>query len=72
MATKEKRKGLALEVRTFSGKDGSAYLVFKSLGGSFHAFKEVEAKEAACQCGAAIKGNTRRMWEQLWKNERSR
>jgi hypothetical protein len=65
MPTKEKRRGLGLEIRSFQGNDGS-YIVFKTPKGSYHAFKEVEAKQAARQCGAAPAGNTRQMWASLW------
>jgi len=41
-------------------------LVFRTLEGSFHAFVEVEAKEAARDCGVAEGANTRTMWESIW------
>ena len=66
MAVKQKKRGFGLEMKTFSGKDGNAYLVFRTSGGSFHVFMEVEAKEAAGQCGAKAEANTRRMWASLW------
>jgi hypothetical protein len=50
---KEKREGRSLEIKTFPGKDGNSYLVLRTLDGSFHAFVEVEAKQAARECGAA-------------------
>ena len=50
---KEKREGTQLGFKVFEGTDGNRYLVFRSLDGSFHVFTEVEAKEAAKQCGAA-------------------
>ena len=68
---KQKKHGFGLEMRTYSGKDGSVYLVFKTGSGSFHTFVETEAKEAAKQCGA-ISGttiNTRQMWSELWKSK---
>ncbi len=34
--------------------------------GSYHAFVEVEAKEAARKCGARGDQNTRQLWKQLW------
>ena len=49
---KDKRGGTGLEFKAFDGADGRSYLVFKSLEGSFHAFAEVEAKQAARECGA--------------------
>lgn len=66
MALKKKKQGLGLEMRTFSGKDGNSYLVFRTSGGSFHVFMEVEAKEAARQCGATKEKNTRQMWASVW------
>ncbi len=66
MAVKKKREGLGLEMKTFSGKDGNSYLVFRTSAGSFHVFMEVEAKEAARQCGATEEKNTRGMWAALW------
>jgi hypothetical protein len=67
MPTKEKRRGLGLDIRSFQGKDGCTYIVFKTRKGSYHVFKEVEAKEASRQCGAT-KGNTRQMWGSLWQS----
>jgi hypothetical protein len=67
MAIKPKKTGLALEVRTFRGIDGTAYVVFRTAAGSFHTFQEVEAKAAARKCGARKEGTTRQIWESLWK-----
>ena len=69
MASKPKRKDMALEIRTYSGKDGQSYLVFRTIDGGFHTFVEVEAKEAARQCGAQQTGNTRRMWRTIWDSD---
>ena len=66
---KEKREGTELAFRTFVGKDGTRYLVFRSLEGSFHVFAEVEAKQAARECGATELANTRLMWESLWEKQ---
>jgi hypothetical protein len=63
---KDKREGTQLGFKTFDGADGERYLVFRTLDGSFHAFVEVEAKEASRQCGAAEGANTRAMWESIW------
>jgi hypothetical protein len=69
MATKEKRKGFGLEVRTFRGEnDHKTYIVFRTTKGSYHVFKEVEAKGAALECGGPSTGDTRRMWGELWKS----
>ena len=65
---KRKKKGLGLEAKTFKGKDGSSYLVFRSLDGSYHTFVEVEAKQAARECGASDGPNTRKMWERIWQD----
>lgn len=63
---KEKRDGSELGFRVFTGRDDTQYLVFKTLEGSFHVFfAEVEAKQAARECGATEEGNTRMMWESL-------
>ena len=64
---KAKKKRFGLEARTLKGKDGTSYLVFRTLDGSYHAFAEVEAKQAARECGAAEGPNTRKMWERLWE-----
>lgn len=73
MAMKEKRQGLGLDIRSFKGKDGATYIVFKTTKGSYHVFKEVEAKEAARQCGAESQTdrNTRQMWGELWEETRT-
>ena len=63
---KEKREGRSLEIKTFAGQDGNHYLVLRTLDGSFHTFVEVEAKQAARECGAAEGANTRQMWESIW------
>ena len=61
-----KRRGKELGVRTFSGKSGNTYIVFRSLDGSYHAFVEVEAKKAARDCGASPGSNTRTEWQSIW------
>jgi hypothetical protein len=66
---KDKREGTVLAFKTFVGSDGTRYLVFRSLEGSFHVFAEVEAKQAARECGAAELANTRQMWELLWEQQ---
>ena len=67
MTTTLKRRGLNLEAKSFVGKDGRSYIVFKSTQGSYHAFVEIEAKQAARQCGATAEKNTREMWKSVWK-----
>jgi hypothetical protein len=58
-----KRRGLGIGLVTVTNTAGDeTYLVLKALDGNYHAFVEVEAKEAARACGG--KGsNTRREWE---------
>ncbi len=68
MRSKQKRQGLGLEMRTFKGNAGQNYLVFRTAGGSYHVFLEVDAKEAAEHCGVPRDGNTRQMWKDLWNN----
>src|SRR5262249_9033925 len=63
----KKRTGTELGMKGFAGRDGNRYLVFRTLDGSFHTFVEVEAKQAARECGAAELANTRQMWESLWE-----
>lgn len=63
---KEKMRGTGFEMKVFAGRDGNSYLVFKTQEGSYHAFLEVEAKQASRECGAIDEGNTRHMWRQLW------
>jgi hypothetical protein len=65
---KGKRSGFGLQMRTFTGKSGRTYIVFKLPSGAFHAFLETEAKEAAKDCGALVEGNpnTRLYWANLW------
>ena len=59
----------AIGVKAFQGKKGSTYIVMKT-GNEFHVFVEVEAKEAASDCGCNLshKGHSpTQMWMQLWK-----
>ena len=66
MGVTPKKKGLGLEMRTFKGATGT-YLVFRAQNGSFHVFLEVEAKEAAVDCGATSGATTRQMWQEIWE-----
>jgi hypothetical protein len=60
-----KRAGLGLDFRTFKGESGKLYLVFQTTKGSFHVLTEVEAKQAAHDCGSKI-DDTRAAWNELW------
>ena len=62
-----KRKGTGLEMKTFVGHSGTTYLVYRTAPGSYHVFAEVEAKEAARDCGSTEGGNTRTEWSELWE-----
>jgi hypothetical protein len=55
---KKKKSGFGLEARTFISGSGEAYLVFRSLDGSYHTFVEVEAKQAAKGIAAPPKDQT--------------
>ncbi len=59
----------AVEIKTFQGKTNPkvSYLVMKT-GRRYHVFAEVEAKEAARDCGAT-KGATAQISERLWKSK---
>lgn len=56
---------------TLDGKQ--SYLVYHLSDGSFHVFTEVEAKQAAKNCGAVKEGDpegdlhTRQFWQMLWE-----
>jgi hypothetical protein len=61
-----KRAGLGLEFKTFNGKSGKSYIVFRTPKGGYHAFAEVDAKEAAIDCFAPKDRNTRAQWKAVW------
>ena len=75
MAMKKKRRGFNINIRSFTGTDGATYIVFMSLKGSYHTFRECEAKQAAVDCGAkrlnsqGKERNTRTMWRELWRKQ---
>jgi len=66
MEVKPKKHGFGLEMKTFQGKVGEFYLVFRAKDGAYHVFLEIEAKQAARDCGASKEGNTRQMWGEIW------
>ena len=66
MASKTKRRGFGLELKSFTGNGGRGFLVLRTPGGAYHAFIEVEAKQAARECGAKVEKNTRAMWRSIW------
>lgn len=64
MKVTKKRKGYGLQIITKVGTKGK-YLFFKTPNGSYHAFLEVAAKDAAKDCGVTISGNTRQICKQV-------
>ena len=69
MELKPKKKGYGLEMKTFIGETGQSYLVMRAPNGSFHVFVEIEAKQAARDCGSQRETNVRQMWEALWSKK---
>ena len=67
MPIKPKRRGRGFEIKTLTGKSRAAYIVFRTPDGSFHVFQEVDAKDAARDCGTKSGATTRQMWATLWK-----
>jgi hypothetical protein len=63
---KKKRDGFGLEVKSITG-GGRTYLFFRTKRDEYHAFVEVEAKQAARDCGAKKEGHTKLMCGQVWK-----
>lgn len=67
MGVRQKKSSFGLEMKIFRGKSSQNYLVFLTREGAFHVFQEVEAKGAAKDCGSTVRGNTRTMWNSIWK-----
>jgi hypothetical protein len=70
---KVKRRGTGLEMRIFKGSRDD-YLVFRERTektNTYHVYVEVEAKQAARDCGATGRGTTPQIWDRQWK-ERER
>jgi hypothetical protein len=61
-----KARGKGLEMRTITANDGHTYLVFRTLDGSYHVFREVDARNAARESFGQTTGNTRKMWGSIW------
>ena len=64
MKTIKKRRGCGLKLTTRTGKNGN-YLFIKTPNGSYHAFLEIAAKEAARECNAIGAGNSRQLCKQI-------
>jgi hypothetical protein len=64
---KPKPKGTGLAIRSFPGKDGNTYLVFRTPKGAYHIFREVNARHAARESfGVADGPTTVQMWNKIW------
>jgi hypothetical protein len=63
------KKGGTFSYRQVKDKDGVTYMAIKLDDGSFHIFTEINARQAARDCGIDDEGklNSRQMWEKLWK-----
>ena len=64
MKVTKKREGFSLQMKTIKSSKGN-YLFFKTPNGSYHAFLELAAKEAAKNCGAKGTGNTRQLCKEV-------
>ena len=65
-----KPSAAAMEIRTFESKNPRVQYIVMRTGDEFHVFAEVEAKEAAANCGcelASPKHTPVQMWKSLWK-----
>jgi hypothetical protein len=65
-----KRSDVRVEIKTFSGKKCN-YLVITAGDGKFHVFAEVQAKEAAIDCGCKLNprsNNPTTMWREMESN----
>ena len=64
---KTKNPAFALQTRTFQGKSGSSYLVFRTPKGQFHVFVETAARPAAQDCGSQSRScNPNVHWQAVW------
>ena len=67
---KPKPHGTGLNIRTFEGKDGSTYLVFRTPRGAFHIFRELNARDAAADAFGLTSGTTYQRWRKLWDSQK--
>jgi len=63
----KKRKGFELKITSLKGSSKGNYIFIKSPSGGYHAFLEVAAGEAARDCGAKGKGNSRQLCKEVCK-----
>jgi hypothetical protein len=66
---KAKRRGFGLGMEVHTSKSGETYLLLQK-GKSVHVFVEIEAKDAARDCGAEGIGTPLRLWEQVRKKSK--
>jgi len=64
MKLSKKRNDCSLQSVTRRGRNGN-YLFFKTPYGSYNAYLEIAAKEAAKDCGARGRGNTRQLCREV-------
>jgi hypothetical protein len=62
--------GPGLEIKTFRGRSGVWYLVFRTRDGTFHVFREVDPRAAARDCGSEAETEDHNAWESLWRKPR--
>ena len=64
---KPKTKNLAVACKTFTGKSGITYLVFRGAKEA-HVFTEVSSRRAAIDCGATQKRGVHAVnrWKEIW------
>jgi hypothetical protein len=72
MATtfKKKRKLFGIQFKTFRGKQGDDYLVLTAGDFKYHVYAEVDAKQAARDCGCKLDqrhNDTAAMWNDIWE-----
>lgn len=64
MRIAKKREDCGLKSITKKGSNGN-YLFFKTPYGSYNAYLEIPAKDAARDCGAVGRGNTRKLCKEV-------
>jgi hypothetical protein len=47
---KPKHQGAGLQMKSFTDNEGVNYVFYKTPNGSYHAFREVQAREAIANC----------------------
>jgi hypothetical protein len=70
MTDAPKSLGPGLEIKTFRGRSGVCYLVFRTHDGTFHVFQDVDPQEACRDCAQETETDDRQGWEILWQRLR--